>query len=49
VLGTKQFGKFTVPEGLAKSYPATLQVRVLVVDGAGRVFEAFKPYRLVGP
>jgi hypothetical protein len=49
VLGAEQFGRFKIPEGLAKHYPATLQVRLLGVDGAGRVFEAFKPYRLAAP
>jgi len=49
VLGTKQFGKFQIPEGLASRYPATLQIRLLAVDGVGRVFEVFKPYRLAAP
>ena len=49
ILGTSQFGRFRVPERLADHYPATLQVRLVGVDGAGRVFEAFKPYRLAAP
>jgi hypothetical protein len=49
VVGTQQFGRFKVPERLTEHYPATLQIRLLGVDGAGRVFEAFKPYRLAAP
>jgi hypothetical protein len=49
VLGSEQFGRFKIPERLTDQYPATLQVRLVGVDGAGRVFEAFKPYRLAGP
>ena len=49
VLGTTQFGSFTIPSTLTKRYPATLGVRLVGVDGLGRVFETFKPYRLEGP
>ena len=49
VLGTTQSGKFGVPAGLAASYPATLSVRVTGIDGAGRLFEAFRPYALREP
>ncbi len=48
VLGAKQFGRFKVPEGLTRRYPTTLLVRLLGVDGARRLFEASKTYRLVG-
>ena len=47
IVATEQFGSFKVPERLSDHYPATLQLRVVGVDGAGRVFEAFKPFRLV--
>jgi hypothetical protein len=49
VLGTAQYGRFKIPARLTEHYPATLQVRLVGVDGAGRVFEAFKPYRLAAP
>ena len=49
VLGTSQGGSFAVPAGLAASYPATLSVRVVGLDGAGRIFEAFRPYALSPP
>ena len=48
VLGAKQFGRFKVPNGLTRRYPKTLLVRLLGVDGARRLFEASKTYRLVG-
>ncbi|MBG99289.1 MAG: hypothetical protein CMN58_02955 [Solibacterales bacterium] len=47
VLGTAQFGEFTIPENLANHYPATLGVRLIGIDGMGRSYEAFKPFRLV--
>ncbi len=46
ILGTEQFGTFTIPAHLADVYPATLSVRLLGLDGAGRLFEAFRAYRL---
>ena len=49
VIGTTQFGRFTIPATLTKRYPATLGVRLVGVDGLGRVFESFKPYRLAKP
>lgn len=49
VLGTTQSGTFGVPGDLASSYPATLSVRVIGIDGAGRLFEAFRPYALKRP
>jgi len=49
VLGTSQFGRFRIPLGLTSDYPSPLQVRLLGVDGIGRVYEAFKPYELLGP
>ena len=48
VLGAKQFGSFKVPDRLTRRYPKTLLVRLIGVDGARRIFEASKPYRLVG-
>ena len=47
VLGTTQFGGFTIPADLARRYPATLGLRLVGVDGLGRIYEAFKPFRLV--
>ena len=47
VLGTAQFGAFKIPTDLARRYPATLGIRLVGVDGLGRVYEAFKPFRLV--
>lgn len=49
VLGTSRAGRFPVPASLAKSYPATLSVRLVGLDGAGRLFEAFRPYQLLEP
>ena len=46
VLGAEQFGKFQIPVNLADIYPATLSVRLLGLDGAGRLYESFKAYRL---
>ncbi len=49
VLGTSQSGRFSVPSSLTGSYPATLSVRAVGLDGAGRLFEAFRPYGLTRP
>lgn len=49
ILGTTQSGRFGVPGELAASYPATLSVRITGIDGAGRLFEAFRPYTLKAP
>ena len=49
ILGTTQSGRFGVPGELAASYPATLSVRITGIDGAGRLFEAFRPYTLTAP
>lgn len=49
VLGTVQSGKFPVAAGLASSFPATLSVRLVGLDGAGRLFEAFRTYALLSP
>ena len=49
VIGTAQFGSFTIPATLTRHYPATLSIRLVGVDGLGRVFETFKPYRLEKP
>ncbi len=46
VLGTTQFGQFEIPTNLTNRYPATLSVRLMGLDGAGRLFEAFKAYSL---
>ena len=49
VVGTEQFGAFEIPEKLTDVYPATLSIRLLGLDGAGRLFEAFRAYRLERP
>ena len=49
VLGTTQSGSFTIPAELAQSYPTTLSVRAIGLDGAGRLFEAFRTYSLLAP
>lgn len=49
ILGTRQFGSFTIPADIAKSYPATLSVRLFGIDGAGRLFEGFKAYKVSAP
>ncbi len=49
VLGTTQFGNFKIPTDLTGRYPATLSVRLLGLDGAGRLYEAFKAYSLDKP
>ena len=49
VLGTTQSGSFNIPGDLAQSYPTTLSVRAIGLDGAGRLFEAFRTYSLQAP
>ena len=49
VLGTTQSGSFNIPAELAQSYPTTLSVRAIGLDGAGRLFEAFRTYSLLAP
>lgn len=49
VIGTEQFGRFLLPEKLTDVYPATLSIRLLGLDGAGRLYEAFRAYRLERP
>lgn len=46
ILGTTQFGTFKIPLHLAETYPATLSVRLLGIDGAGKLYEGFRAYRL---
>ncbi len=49
ILGTGQTGKFSVPAVMSQSYPATLLVRAIGLDGAGRLFEAIRTYGLEPP
>ncbi|MDE0108911.1 MAG: DUF5060 domain-containing protein [Bryobacterales bacterium] len=49
VLGTTQSGSFSIPAELTQSYPTTLSVRAIGLDGAGRLFEAFRTYSLQAP
>lgn len=46
IIGTEQFGQFKIPKNLADHYPATLSIRLLGLDGAGHLYEAFKAFRL---
>ena len=49
MLGTTQSGNFDIPADLAEFYPTTLSVRAIGLDGAGRLFEAFRTYSLQAP
>jgi hypothetical protein len=49
VIGTEQFGRFQIPSSLTDRYPATFSLRLLAVDGAGRLFEGFRAFTLEKP
>lgn len=49
VIGTEQFGRFRIPSSLTERYPATFSLRLLAVDGAGRLFEGFRAFTLEKP
>ena len=49
VIGAEQFGQFTIPDSLTDVYPGTLSIRLMGIDGAGRLFEAFRAYRIERP
>jgi hypothetical protein len=49
VIGTEQFGRFQIPANLTDRYPATFSLRLLGVDGAGRLFEGFRAFTLEKP
>ncbi len=49
LLGTGQGGSFAVPTVMVAGYPATLLVRAIGLDGAGRLFEAIRTYDLQPP
>jgi len=49
VLGAQQYGKLRLPENMARRYTAPMWVRLLGLDGAGRLFEAFKAFTLEKP
>jgi hypothetical protein len=46
VIATKQFGEFLTPTNLTDRYPATFALRLLGIDGAGRLFEGFRAFTL---
>ena len=48
-VASTQSGTFNIPDNFAPHYPATLSLRVIGLDGAGRLFEAFKLYTLHAP
>jgi hypothetical protein len=49
VIGTEQYGRFQIPATLTDRYPATFSLRLLAVDGAGRLFEGFRAFTLEKP
>ncbi|MDA0203773.1 MAG: DUF5060 domain-containing protein [Acidobacteria bacterium] len=49
VIATDQFGRFQIPSGLTDRYPATFSLRLLGVDGAGRLYEGFRAFTLEKP
>lgn len=49
VIGTEQFGRFQIPSTLTDRYPATFSLRLLAIDGAGRLFEGFRAFTLEQP
>lgn len=46
VLGSSQFGQFTIPPGISREYPTALLVRLLGLDGNGKLYAADKVYTL---
>lgn len=46
VLGTGPSGTFTIPEGIAKNYPAVLSVHVVGMNANGKAYAADRVYRL---
>jgi len=46
VLGTSQFGQFTIPPSIAHEYPTALHLRLAGLDGNGKLFAADKVYTL---
>ncbi len=46
VLGTSQFGQFTIPVRIATEYPATLHVRLAALDSNGKIYAADRVYTL---
>jgi len=49
VIATEQFGRFQIPSSLTDRYPATFSLRLLGVDGAGRLYEGFRSFTLEKP
>lgn len=46
VLGTGESGKFKIPPGMAKSYPAVFSVRLIGMNANGKIYAADRVYRL---
>ncbi len=46
VLGSAQFGQFTIPPDISREYPTALLVRLLGLDGNGKLFATDKVYTL---
>lgn len=46
VLATAQFGRFTIPAGIAGEFPATLHVRLTGIDGNGKIYASDRVYTL---
>jgi hypothetical protein len=46
VLGASQFGQFTIPADISRQYPTTFFVRLLGLDGNGKLFASDRVYTL---
>jgi hypothetical protein len=49
VLGSSQFGEFTIPPDISREYPAAMLVRLYGLDGNGKLFAADKVYTIKKP
>jgi hypothetical protein len=46
VLGSTQFGQLTIPAGISQQYPTTFFIRLLGLDGTGKLFASDRVYTL---
>jgi hypothetical protein len=46
VLGASQFGQFRIPPTISSDYPTTLHLRLVGLDGNGKIFGADRVYTL---
>jgi hypothetical protein len=46
ILGSSQFGQFTIPASISREYPTAMLVRLLGLDGNGKLYAADKVYTL---